>query len=115
MMDVVAWRREKRIELYTARKAMTAEQRHEAARRIAGRLDDHCIRRKPELVGLYWPIKYEPNLLAWARVSNLRFCLPALSRVDSRSNIGTGCRATRCRQVFGVSKSRRDGTWRRPT
>jgi 5-formyltetrahydrofolate cyclo-ligase len=85
MMDVVAWRREKRIELYTARKAMTAEQRHEAARRIAGRLDDHCIRRKPELVGLYWPIKYEPNLLAWARVSNLRFCLP------------------------------RDGTWRRPT
>ena len=50
MDDVVAWRREKRIELYTARKAMTAEQRHEAARRIAGRLDDHCIRRKPELV-----------------------------------------------------------------
>ena len=30
MMDVAAWRREKRVELYAARKAMTAEQRHEA-------------------------------------------------------------------------------------
>jgi 5,10-methenyltetrahydrofolate synthetase len=80
MMDVVVWRREKRTELYAARAAMTAEQRHEAARKIAGGLDDHCIRHKPELIGLYWPIKYEPNLLAWAcaRVSSLRFCLPVV-------------------------------------
>jgi 5-formyltetrahydrofolate cyclo-ligase len=38
-MDVVAWRREKRTELYAAREAMTAEQRHEAALRIADSLD----------------------------------------------------------------------------
>ena len=41
-MDVAAWRREKRLELYAARKATTAEQRHNAARKIAGELDDHC-------------------------------------------------------------------------
>jgi 5-formyltetrahydrofolate cyclo-ligase len=77
-MDVAAWRRKKRTELYAARKAMTAAQRHEAARIIAGRLDENCIRHKP--VGLYWPIKYEPNLIAWARrgTSNLQFCLPVV-------------------------------------
>jgi hypothetical protein len=36
MIDVTAWRREKRLRLYAARKAMTAERRHEAARKIAG-------------------------------------------------------------------------------
>lgn len=79
-MDVATWRREKRLELYAARKAMTAEQRHDAARRIAGGLDDHCALHKPALVGLYWPIKHEPNLLSWARVraQSLRFCLPVV-------------------------------------
>jgi len=80
MMDVTAWRREKRLQLYAARKAMTAEQRHDAARKIAGGLDDHCARHKPAFVGLYWPIKYEPNLLSWARAraQTLRFCLPVV-------------------------------------
>ena len=32
MMDVAAWRRVKRADLYAARMAMTVEQRHEAAR-----------------------------------------------------------------------------------
>jgi 5-formyltetrahydrofolate cyclo-ligase len=64
---------------------MTAKQRHEAAQTIASRLDEHCIRHKPTLVGLYWPIKYEPNLLAWARrgTGNLQFCRSS-SRVDNR-------------------------------
>ena len=75
MMDVAAWRREKRAELYAARKAMTAEQRHDAARKIAGGLDDHCARHKPALVGLYWPIKYEPNLLSWARARARRLAV----------------------------------------
>jgi 5,10-methenyltetrahydrofolate synthetase len=79
-MDVAAWRREKRAELYAARKALTPEQRHEAAHKIAAGLDGHCARHQPAWVGLYWPIKYEPNLLAWARrsASNLRFCLPVV-------------------------------------
>jgi 5-formyltetrahydrofolate cyclo-ligase len=46
-MDVAAWRREKRTELYSARKAMTAEQRHDAAQKIAVRLDNHCKRDRP--------------------------------------------------------------------
>lgn len=79
-MDVAAWRRDERLRLYAARKAMTAEERHEAARKIASGLDDHCACRKPVLVGLYWPIKHEPNLLCWARArtQTLRFCLPVV-------------------------------------
>jgi 5,10-methenyltetrahydrofolate synthetase len=59
---------------------LTPEQRHEAAHKIAAGLDGHCARHQPAWVGLYWPIKYEPNLLAWARgsASNLRFCLPVV-------------------------------------
>jgi 5-formyltetrahydrofolate cyclo-ligase len=80
MMDVAAWRREKRLELYAARKAMTAEQRHNAARKIAGELDDHCARHKRTLIGLYSPIKHEPSLLSWARLraQSLQFCLPVV-------------------------------------
>ncbi len=80
MMDVAAWRQSKRAELYAARKAMTAEQRHEATRAIARELDDRCRRHRPTRVGLYWPIKYEPNLLSWARArsQSLYFCLPVV-------------------------------------
>ncbi|HVY13769.1 MAG TPA: 5-formyltetrahydrofolate cyclo-ligase [Rhodopila sp.] len=79
-MDVNAWRREKRAELYAARKAMTAEQRHTAAARIAEALDRYCAGRKPGCIGLYWPIKYEPSLLDWAksRADALPFCLPVV-------------------------------------
>jgi 5,10-methenyltetrahydrofolate synthetase len=80
VIDVVAWRREKRAELYAARKAMITEQRQEAARKIVAGLERHCARHEPMWVGLYWPIKYEPNLLAWARAraNELRFCLPVI-------------------------------------
>lgn len=80
MIDVAAWRREIRPRLYAARQAMTVEQRREAARKIAAALDDHCASQRPALVGLYWPIKYEPGLLSWARAraQTLRFCLPVV-------------------------------------
>lgn len=80
MIDVAAWRREKRVQLYAARQALSAGQRRAAARRIAEGLDDHCSVRKPTLIGFYWPIKYEPNLLTWARAraGTFRFCLPVV-------------------------------------
>jgi len=114
MTDVATWRRQKRTELYAARKAMTAEQRYEAARKIAIRLDDHCIRHKPELIGLYWPIKYEPNLLAWARRGRAIYdsAYQSSSRGDNRSNIGAGRQAMAdAVKVFGASRSPRAGTW----
>jgi 5-formyltetrahydrofolate cyclo-ligase len=79
-VDVAAWRRTQRQRLYAVRKAMTAEQRHEAAGKIACRLDEYCVCHRPALIGLYWPIKYEPNLLSWAyaRAPTLRFCLPVV-------------------------------------
>ena len=77
-MDIEAWRREKRAELYAIRKSMSGAARNDAARKIAEALERHCRSRKPEWLGLYWPIKYEPNLLAWARASDFRFCLPVV-------------------------------------
>lgn len=79
-MDIAAWRRQKRTELYAARQAMSAEQRHHAAHVIAEQLETECRDRAPQWVGLYWPIKYEPNLLAWAqaRAHDLQFCLPVV-------------------------------------
>lgn len=79
-MDIVAWRREKRAEFYAARAALTAEQRHDAAERIARALDRHCVAHAPERIGLYWPIRHEPNLLAWARERSrdMIFCLPVV-------------------------------------
>lgn|SRR5689334_16357942 len=79
-MDVMAWRREKRRELYAAREAIPPAERRQAAEKIAAGLEEHCARHKPAWIGLYWPIKYEPNLLSWARsqASTLRFCLPVV-------------------------------------
>ena len=79
-MDVMAWRRETRAALYAAREALTPEQRHDAARKIAVGLDRYCAGHKAERIGLYWPIRYEPNLLAWAheRQRGLKFCLPVV-------------------------------------
>lgn len=78
--EVAAWRRQARATLYAARQAMGAEQRHDASQRIAAALDRVCADRKPALIGLYWPIKYEPNLLTWARDRSkaLAFCLPVV-------------------------------------
>jgi len=79
-MDIVAWRRETRAVRYALREAMTAEQRHDAARKIAAGLDRYCADHKPGRIGLYWPIKHEPNLFAWARERSieLQFCLPVV-------------------------------------
>jgi 5,10-methenyltetrahydrofolate synthetase len=79
-MDVAAWRRETRARLYAARAALTAEQRHDAARRIAAGVDKYCAEHKPERIGLYWPIKHEPNLLDWARQRppGAKLCLPVV-------------------------------------
>jgi len=79
-MDVAAWRQQKRLELYAARKALSPDERRRAAVVIGDRLDDLFARDKPVLVGLYWPIRFEPNLLSWAqsRARTLRFCLPVV-------------------------------------
>jgi 5-formyltetrahydrofolate cyclo-ligase len=80
MIEPAAWRREKRGELYAARRPMTYEMRREAARTIGCELDDRCDHHRPTLVGRYWPIKCVPDLLPWARrrADRLRFCLPVV-------------------------------------
>ena len=80
MMDIAAWRRETRARLYALREALTAEQRHDAAQTIAAGLDRYRTDHKPRRIGLYWPIKHEPNLIPWARERSgeVRFCLPVV-------------------------------------
>lgn len=80
LMNVDAWRRQKRAELYAARRSMTFGQRREAAQLIATRLDDHCASLRPRCLGFYWPIRHELNLLSWAlaRAQSLQFCLPVV-------------------------------------
>ena len=79
-MNVAAWRRETRVALYAARAGLTPEHRHAAARAIAAGLDRYRDAHKPKRIGLYWPIKFEPNLLNWARDGrgDAQFCLPVV-------------------------------------
>ena len=79
-MNVDAWRRGKRTELYAARRAMTPGQRRKAAQLMANRLNDHCASFRPSCLGFFWPIRHEPNLLAWAsaQAQSLEFCLPVV-------------------------------------
>jgi 5-formyltetrahydrofolate cyclo-ligase len=76
MIDVAAWRREQRAQLYARRRALTAQQHQEASQAIARKLERLAGRG---LIGLYWPIRHEPNLIGWARQQlGLRFCLPVV-------------------------------------
>ena len=117
MMDVAAWRRGKRVELYAARKAMTAEQRHHAAHEIARGLDDHCTRHKPTLVGLKTGQSSTSPTCSHGHAHGLRACGFAYRwwfRGDSLSNIGVGYQATRCSQLCGRFRCRPAGTLSRP-
>jgi 5-formyltetrahydrofolate cyclo-ligase len=78
---VNAWRREQRAILLNARQAMTPDVRQHAAEIIAGKLDDIVARRHCAVVGFYWPIKQEINLLPWANELARRgmvLCLPVV-------------------------------------
>ncbi len=77
--------RGKRGELYAARKAMTYELRREAARAIGVVLDDRCDDHRPTLVGHYWPIKCQPDLLQWAQASRYITILLAGCRLPGAS------------------------------
>lgn len=84
MMDpkVVAWRKQKRIELLASRQTMQSHDRARAASRIAVQLDRLCADLPLANVGLYWPIKNEISLLPWgralARSRRLCLCLPVV-------------------------------------
>lgn len=79
---IIAWRRQKRLELIAARQAMPAAARHAAAEIIAGKLTRMALPRARLALGLYWPIRQEVNLLSWARAlarsGAVTLCLPVV-------------------------------------
>jgi 5-formyltetrahydrofolate cyclo-ligase len=80
-LTVNNWRRQQRTILLGTRQAMSPEARQHAAKIIAGRLDDIVAARGSTVVGLYWPIKQEINLLTWANELAQRgvaLCLPVV-------------------------------------
>lgn len=64
--DVAAWRRAQRTRLLDMRQGVPPERRQHAARMIAGELDRIVAHRPIATIGLYWPIRQEISLLAWA-------------------------------------------------
>lgn len=79
---VNAWRRATRAALLMQRATLSAEDRQRAADIIAGRLDAIFDNGGVGSIGLYWPIKQEINLLAWAtaraRRDGIVLCLPVV-------------------------------------
>jgi 5,10-methenyltetrahydrofolate synthetase len=81
-LKITAWRKQKRAELLATRQTIPMSRRILAGKIIAGRLDCLCVGLRLEAVGLYWPIKGEPGLLAWGRAlaqsRGVSLCLPVV-------------------------------------
>jgi 5,10-methenyltetrahydrofolate synthetase len=81
--EVAAWRRTTRARLLEQRTQMAAKERDARSARIAGALDRAIGRIAGRVVGVYWPIKGEPNLYPWIRKlaeKGVSFALPVVIR-----------------------------------
>lgn len=63
--DVTRWRKAERERLIAARLAIPAEERIARSNRIAEKLTVAIGRVKDHLIGVYWPIRGEPDLRKW--------------------------------------------------
>jgi 5,10-methenyltetrahydrofolate synthetase len=80
--SVASWRRQQRSVLITKREALTPAERKQAETAIAEKLDRLIDERRSSVIGIYWPIRNEPNLIPWARAltrrSGVTLCLPVV-------------------------------------
>ena len=65
--EIAAWRRSTRQALLQRRTQMPAKERDARSARIASALDREIGRVAGRTIGVYWPIKGEPNLYPWIR------------------------------------------------
>lgn len=82
--DIAAWRKAARQALISKRRNMQASEREAKSERIAAELDRIIGRPDRHVIGLYWPIKAEPNLYHWAeRISGqgARLALPVVIKM----------------------------------
>lgn len=80
-----AWRREQRQWLLEQRLALTAKARAELAERMAERLDELLGDLRGVTVGVYWPIRGEPDLRPWMKRLTERGAVCALPVVLQRA------------------------------
>ena len=79
---IAAWRRQLRSELIARRQTVPLEQRRHAAEVIGDRLTRLRAALNRSVIGFYWPIRHEINLLPWARAlaqsGDVTLCLPVV-------------------------------------
>lgn len=81
--EVAAWRRSTRERLLEERTRMPAKERDARSARIANALDRFIAPIAGRVIGVYWPIKGEPNLYPWIRrlaETGVAFALPVVIR-----------------------------------
>jgi 5-formyltetrahydrofolate cyclo-ligase len=80
--SIASWRRQQRSALITKREAMTPVERKQVETAIMEKLDRLIDERASSIIGIYWPIRNEPNLIPWARALTRRrgavLCLPVV-------------------------------------
>lgn len=80
--DVARWRKAERDRLLQARRAMGEEERRAAAVRIAATLDSVIAASDARIIGIYWPIRCEPDLRDWMarqHVGGISCALPSVT------------------------------------
>ena len=66
-IEIARWRKAERLRLTGLRQSVSLQQRRQNSQLIIRQLDDY-LRSMPEtILSVYWPIKGEPNLLAWMK------------------------------------------------
>jgi 5-formyltetrahydrofolate cyclo-ligase len=84
---IAAGRRQLRTDLIARRQTLPLELRRQAAEIIGGRLNRLRATLDRSVIGFYWPIRHEINLLPWARAlaqaDEVTFCLPVVVQPGS--------------------------------
>ena len=79
---VKEWRRQQRAALIATRETMSPDERKTITSAVATRLDAAVATLGSTVIGLYWPIKREINLLAWGQTlmqsRQVTLCLPVV-------------------------------------
>ncbi len=75
--EIESWRRRQRVGLLAARRSISPDERRRATETIVRKLDNLAVTHSSAVIGLYWPIQNEINLIFWAEtlVKNRACCL----------------------------------------
>lgn len=81
-LEILSWRRQQRARLLAARQSISLEERRRVTGVIVQKLDIIVTALSGVTIGLYWPIKTEIDIIAWAAAlaekSDRCLCLPVV-------------------------------------